>query len=212
MVNEIAGINIQISSLFYTPKNRDYNQVQIKTQDYTTRPINHPADTSVYTTTDFPTLIQALNTPDFVADYINSKLQYLDTNNNALGYIAGIYKPIEVFTNGGGNNTEQMAFASYILQQHNYASNLVTFVTADITHSFCAFKDTNGKWNALDYGEPDGKTNGIILANADSEEQLIAKTVPTWLALEIKNPEDGSTIKHVDSMTKWMITDWFEKD
>jgi len=98
-----------------------------------------------------------------------------------------------------------MNFESYVLRQHGYQSYILGFVTPEVSHAMCVYQDKNsGKWNVIDYDR-------ILLSRSDSPEGAIKNIYSNWFLVELINPGDYTPVKQVDSMTRWMLTDWFEK-
>jgi hypothetical protein len=184
---------------------REYNYQNIPPAPYNyTTPVV-PANNLPPAGAGFTSAVASLDTPEKIAAFDGARLNYLDTHNNGSGYIDGWYSAQQVYNLHGGNCIEQMNFESYVLRQHGYQSYILGFVTPRVSHAMCVYQDkSSGKWNVIDYDR-------IILSQSGSPEGAIKNIYSNWFLVELIDPATYTPVKQVDSMTRWMLTDWFEK-
>lgn len=188
-----------------------FGKTGLKLSEYNYRKIIRP--TYVYykpaaaglppATASFEDAVAMLDTPEKIASYDGERLSYLSDNNGS-GFLSGWYSPEEVYRRQGGNCAEQMSFESYVLRRHGYESYLLGFTAPGVNHDMCVYRDkTTGLWDVMDYDR-------VLPVNASTPEGAIEKIYPNWFFAELLDPVSFAPVKHVDSMTRWMITDWFE--
>ncbi|MBI4708166.1 MAG: hypothetical protein HY761_09645 [Candidatus Omnitrophica bacterium] len=149
----------------------------------------------------FEEVVSALDTPEKVAGYITG-FNYFDDHNDISG-LFDLYTPWEVFQKGGGNCTEQSGFEAYVLRQHGYEAYNIGEIARSFTHAICIYKDEYG-WNALDYWM-------MYKVGANTPEELLNMIYPGWFSLTIKDPNNGKSIRQIDSSSKTYLLNWLEE-
>jgi hypothetical protein len=149
----------------------------------------------------FEEVVSALDTPEKIAGYVRG-FKYLDDHNDISGWF-DLYTPQEVFQNNGGNCTEQSGFEAYILRQHGYEAYTLGEIARSFTHAICIYKDEHG-WNALDYGM-------MYEARANTPEELLNMIYPGWFSLTINDPNNGESIRQIDSSSKTYLLNWLQE-
>jgi len=148
----------------------------------------------------FEEIVSALNTPEKVSSYMAQFFQYHHEN------IVIPQTPRETFEKKMGDCDDQSRFASWVLTQHGYESYVLTYYSRKVAHGICVYKNHNGKWNAIEYGN-------IFYAQADNPEELMAKIEPNMLKSTLFKPNENYEVKsYLVSQTLEKIINWFWAD
>lgn len=145
----------------------------------------------------FEETVAALDTPEKIASYLDQFFQYYSE-----GKIIP-QTPRETFDKKRGDCDDQARFAAWVLTQHGYEAYVLTYYSRKVAHGICVYKNHDGKWNAIEYGN-------IFYAQADNPEELMTKVDPNMLKYTLFKPDDNYGVKsYLESQTLEKIINWF---
>ncbi|MEW6617821.1 MAG: hypothetical protein AB1422_00465 [bacterium] len=145
----------------------------------------------------FEETVAALDTPEKISSYMGQFFSYYSE-----GRIIP-QTPRETFEKKRGDCDDQARFASYVLTQHGYEAYVFCYAGRRVGHGISVYKDYNGKWNGIEYGD-------IFYAQADNPEELITKIEPAMIRYVLFKPDDNYEVKsYLQSQTFERIINWF---
>ncbi|MEW6606633.1 MAG: hypothetical protein AB1414_04140 [bacterium] len=145
----------------------------------------------------FEETVAALDTPEKISSYMDQFFSYYSEDRIIP------QTPRETFEKKRGDCDDQARFATYVLTQHGYEAYVLCYAGRRVGHGISVYKDYNGKWNAIEYGD-------IFYAQADNPEELITKIEPAMIRYVLFKPDDNYEVKsYLQSQTFERIINWF---
>ncbi len=129
----------------------------------------------------FETVVQDLNTPQKVYDWMRTNITYRQDTSAADEFCDAE----TTFARGYGDCDDYAMFANYVLEQHGYATQVVSVYTETQGHAVCVWKDEHNKMNAI-------SNTGVQEISAPNLMNVADAVYPDWKVYAVYPSNEGT--------------------